>query len=166
MPKISALFLLFATCAFAAGELSNRRAPGFALPDSSLKLHDLQDYRGKAVLIEFMQTTCAHCGELSEVLERVAAKYRDRVAVLSITNPPDHQGTVAQFISSHKVTVPILFDCGQVAAAYMKASPQRPSFHVPHVFLIDAQGMIRNDFGHELTAQNIFAELDRLLGSK
>ena len=27
--------------------LSNRRAPSFSLPDSTLKQHDLLDYRGK-----------------------------------------------------------------------------------------------------------------------
>ena len=42
--------------AFAAGALSNRRAPGFSLPDSTMKQHDPLDYRGKILLLEFMQT--------------------------------------------------------------------------------------------------------------
>ena len=36
----------------AAGELSNRRAPGFSLPDSNINYHDLGDYRGKIVLVD------------------------------------------------------------------------------------------------------------------
>ena len=42
-----------------------RRAPGFCLPDSKMELHDLADYRGKPVILEFMQTTCPHCQRLA-----------------------------------------------------------------------------------------------------
>ena len=28
-----------------------RRAPGFALPDSKMEVHDLYDYRGKPVIL-------------------------------------------------------------------------------------------------------------------
>ena len=34
------------------------RAPGFSLPDLKADQHDLADYRGKVVILEFMQTTC------------------------------------------------------------------------------------------------------------
>ena len=68
--------------------------------------------------------------------------------------------------------MPILFDCGQVSAAYLKATPQRPSFDVPHLFIIDAAGNIRNDYGYNLLNRDIFegkalfGELDRMLGAK
>ena len=55
----------------ADGELSNRRAPGFSLPDGNLKQHDLQDYRGRVVLVEFMQSQCPNCAAFSRVLEQV-----------------------------------------------------------------------------------------------
>jgi peroxiredoxin len=154
----------------ASGELSGRRAPGFSLPDLHLRQHDLQDYRGKIVLIDIIQTTCPHCQALADILEKVEAKYGDKVAVLSITIPPDNQTTVAHFVAEHKVTAPVLFDCGQVSVSYLKATPQNPKVNVPHLFLIDGQGMIRNDFGYEFDTRNIFEgdglyiEIDRLLG--
>ena len=56
----------------ASGELSNRRAPGFALPDPSYKhYYDLQDFAGKVVLIDIMSTRCPHCLLLSTTLEQV-----------------------------------------------------------------------------------------------
>jgi len=48
--------------AFSAGELSNRRAPGFALPDVNVNYHDLADYRGKVVLLDILQTSCPVLG--------------------------------------------------------------------------------------------------------
>ena len=61
---------LSALTMLAAGELSGRRAPGFALPDLNLNYHDLADLQGRVVLLEIMQTTCPHCGggELADAL--------------------------------------------------------------------------------------------------
>ena len=156
----------------ASGELSGRRAPGFSLPDLHGQQHDLQDYRGKVVLIDIIQTTCPHCQQLADVLGKVEAKYGDKVAVLSITIPPDNQNAVAHFVAGHSIAYPVLFDCGQVSASYLKATPQNPKVNVPHVFLIDGQGTIRNDFGYEFNTRNIFEgdglnlEIDRLLAGK
>jgi peroxiredoxin len=170
MRSIIALFLCLG-CAFAAGELSNRRAPGFALPDvMRMTYHDPADYRGKVLIVEFMQSSCDHCQKFAKVLEQARTKYADRIAILSITNPPDNQNTVGQFIREHRVSVPILYDCGQVAASYLKVTPQNPSINIPHVFLIDQQGMIRNDFGYGPMTRGIFegtglfGEIDKLLG--
>ncbi|HUO33032.1 MAG TPA: TlpA disulfide reductase family protein [Bryobacteraceae bacterium] len=156
---------------FASGELSGRRAPGFSLPDLHLQQHDLADYRGKIVILDVIQTACAHCVALAAVLRRVQSKYGDKVAVLSIVNPPDNQSTVKQFAEANKVSTPVLFDCGQVAVSYFKATPQNPKVNVPHLFLIDGHGMIRNDFADEFDTRNIFegegldSEIDRLLGT-
>jgi len=165
-------FLASALMLFASGELSGRRAPGFSLPDAHGQQHDLQDYRGKIVLIDIIQTTCPHCQKLAEVLEAVAAKYNGRVAVLTFAIPRDTPATVAQFVAEHKVTTPIVFDCGQATASYLKVTPQNPTVNVPHLFLIDGQGMIRNDFTYGFDTKTIFEgdglniEIDRLLNAK
>jgi peroxiredoxin len=99
----------------------------------------------------------------------VVAKYGDKVAVLTFAIPRDTTATVASFVSDHKVTTPVLFDCGQAAASYLKVTPQNPTVNVPHLFLIDRQGMIRNDFGYDFDTRNIFEgdgldiEIDRML---
>ncbi len=154
---------------FASGELSGRRAPGFSLPDLHGQQHDLQEYRGKVVLLDIIQTTCPHCQKLAGVLEKVVAKYGNKVAVLTFAIPRDTAATVASFVADHKVSTPVLFDCGQAAASYRKVTPQNPTVNVPHLFLIDGQGMIRNDFGYDFDTRNIFegdgldTEIDRLL---
>ena len=70
-----------------------RRAPGFSLVDTKLKMHDLADYRGKVVVLELMQTTCPHCMAFTPVLEQVEKRFSDRVAVLAILDPPDTMAT-------------------------------------------------------------------------
>jgi thiol-disulfide isomerase/thioredoxin len=155
--------LISASVLFAAD--SSRRAPGFSLPDINTGQHDLADYRGKVVILEFMQTTCPHCAAFTEVLAQVQQKYGDRVAIISVVNPPDDQPKVRPYIAAHRITWPVVFDCGQVAYSYLRA----PSFDIPHIFLIDGNGGIREDFGYtpatrdRFEGKGIFSHLDALL---
>ena len=140
------LTVLFSLTALSAGDLSNRRAPGFSLPDAKQAQHDLADYRGKTVLIEWMQTTCPHCAQFSTVLEDVALKYKGKVQVLSIVLPPDSIDMVKKYITAHKITTPILFDTGQMTGPYLKITPANPNVEFPQLFVIDGNGMIKMDF--------------------
>ena len=47
-----------ASLLLSADQYSNRRAPGFSLPDLNHKQYDLGDYRGRVVLIDIMKTDC------------------------------------------------------------------------------------------------------------
>ena len=155
----------------ASGELSNRRAPGFALPDPSYeRYYDLQDYAGKVVVVDIMSTRCPHCLLMATTLEQVKARYGDKVVILEVVLPPDNQSTIAKYVETNHVTVPVLCDMGQMTASYFKATPATMQhIEVPHVFLIDKAGMIRNDFAYEDSTRNIFegaglfAEIDKLL---
>ncbi|MEX2262851.1 MAG: TlpA disulfide reductase family protein [Bryobacteraceae bacterium] len=163
------LFLIATAGVFAAGDLSNRRAPGFSLPDSRMQQHDVQDYRGRIVLLEIMQTECPDCVAFAQVLEKTKAKYGDKVAVLSIVTLPDNMTSVNAYLAKHKITSPVLFDCGQVTASYMKITPDRPMVRFPHLFVIDTHGQIRSDYPHNPMTHDVFAgpglhrEIDRLL---
>jgi peroxiredoxin len=155
--------LLCGAALFAAGPL--RRAPGFCLIDTSGQWQDLADYRGKILLVEFMKTDCPHCAAFSTVLNGLRLKYGDKVAVLAIANPPDNPQTMLQFVKTHKLTYPLLLDQGQAAYSYVRT----PSLELPTVYLIDANGMIRNSWVDGVLTKDIFEgaglsrEIDKLL---
>jgi peroxiredoxin len=161
--KLPALILVASVTLFAAGEYSNRRAPGFSLADSHFQQHDPQDYKGKVVIVEFMQTTCSICMKLADTLLQVKAKYGDKVAILSITTLPDNFEKADKFATDHKIPWPVLFDSGQVMMSYLKVTPANPQIHFPHLFIIDGNGTIKYDFegGEDLSTIN--AEVDKLL---
>lgn len=168
--KILILMALSAVCILAdpAGAHSNRRAPGFSLMDSKLEQHDLQDYRGKVVLIDFMQTACPECNELADVLAAVKQKYGDRIAILSIVTLPDNFAEADKFSARHKATWPILFDSGQVMMSYLQLKPTgNMNVQFPHVFIVDGTGRIRDDFDGTakalMTAQGLSLQIDSLL---
>jgi peroxiredoxin len=162
--------LVAALSLLASGELSNRRAPGFALPDSDYQhTYDLQDFRGKVLLIDIMNTGCTHCMLLSTTLENVKAKYGNKVGILSVVVPPDTPQNVVNYIAKNKVTIPIVFDQGQMTISYFNAKPGQGHIDVPHLFVIDKNGMIRNDFSYSdadkgiFEGPRLFQEIDKLL---
>jgi peroxiredoxin len=164
MRKLSILL----TCAFALLAVDGpRRAPGFALFDSRMEVFDLYDYRGKPVLLEFMETTCPHCVRFADVLHDVQVKYGKRIQILSVVEAAkDNSSTVARYVSEHRVDYPILFDAGQMAYSYVRGS----SLDFPHVYLIDANGYVQGDWVYieankpVFEGKQLYTELDKLLG--
>lgn len=170
MKKLIPAFLCLAAfvACLSAGPLSGRRVPSFTLPDSSANYHDILDYRGKVVLVDVMQSGCAHCRELAAQLEKVQDKYGSSVPILAIVIPPDNPQTVREFITSFHVRYPILFDCGQVTASLVKATPANPQVNFPHLFLVDRSGLIREDYDWVsgqvfLSGNGLFQSIDKLL---
>jgi len=153
-----------------AGELSHRRAPGFSIVDSNQQQHDIADYRGKYVLVDFMQTGCPHCIKFAEVMEKLMIKHRGKLEALSIVLPPDNLATVKTYIQTHNITIPVLLDCGQMTASYLKLTPATPRVMFPHVFIVDPNGQIVNDWVYNEENEPIFSgdalgkELDKLIG--
>jgi peroxiredoxin len=151
----------------AAGDYSHGRAPGFSLADSHYQQHDPQDYRGKVLIVDIMSTQCQTCLRLADLLVQVKAKYGDKLGVISVVTLPDNQNTADRFARDHKVTWPIVFDSGQMITSYLRVTPTNPQVHFPHLFLIDKEGTIRNDFdGTEdkaMTMEGLSPEIDKLL---
>jgi peroxiredoxin len=145
-----------------------KRAPGFSLPDTTFQQYDLQDYRGKVVLLEFIRTDCPTCKTLTSTVAEVNDKFGDKVRVLYVVAPPDNQGTVAAYVKEQSMRGPVLFDCGQVTASYTGATPQNPTVHMPHLFIIDGEGNIRSHASAdgnpgELLAKSISAVVEDIL---
>lgn len=166
MKKFFGLFAIALTLT-AAGQFSNRRAPGFSLADSHYRQHDPQDYRGKVLLVDIMQTGCGTCIKLVDVLSQLKVKYGEKLGIISVVTMPDNFATAEAFIGAHKLTWPMVFDSGQVIASYLEVTPSNPQVHFPHLFVIDKNGMIKNDFDGTddkfLTADALSVEIAKLL---
>ena len=164
MKKLAAVLL----CAAAMNsQQAPRRAPGFCLIDSTSQWRDLYDYRGKVVVIEFMQTTCGHCAGFAPTLAALAQKYAGKVQVLAVALPPDTPKTMLEYANGHKLSYPLLMDMGQVAASYVRVA----SLNFPHIYLVDGEGMIRGNWEYGSLAKDIFEgnglsrEIDKVLAS-
>jgi len=161
------LLISFLCAAALVPAQSPARAPGFCLSDTNAQWRDLADYRGKVVVIEFMQTTCPHCADFTKVLSGIVKKYGAKVQVLSVALPNDTMPGLIQFVKGHNLTWPHLFDMGQMAFSYLR----QPNIAFPTVFLVDGNGMIANhwEYGGLTTAifegDQLSREIDKLIGA-
>ena len=163
-----ATILIYSALSLSGQGLSGRRAPSFSLPDSTFKQHDLLDYRGRWLLIDFMRTDCPHCVALSKTFEEVLPHYGGKVTALSIVIPPDNLATVGRYIAETKITSPLVFDSSQVAASYFNITPNtKGGFDTPHWFAINPSGMIVHDWGASSADNRDWVkELDQLMAAK
>jgi peroxiredoxin len=159
--------LIAAVALMAAGDYSNRRAPGFSLADSHYQQHDPQDYKGKVLIVDIMSTKCQACLRLADLLVQAKAKFGDQIGILSVVTLPDNYSIADAFARDHKITWPVVFDSGQMIASYLRVTPANPQIHFPHLFLIDKDGYIRNDFDgtddKAMTLDGLSAEIEKLL---
>ena len=98
-----------------------RPASRFPIPNTST-ITTCRTIAARLLLIDIMSTTCPHCQLLTTTLEKVKARYGDKVAILEVVLPPDNQ--THDFPSTadvNKVTVPMICDMGQMTASYFKA---------------------------------------------
>ena len=151
MRKLLPLLLCAVTLCFA--QYGGRRAPGWALPDSKMNITDLADFRGKYVLLEFMQTNCPHCAAFADVLKQAEQRYGAKVQVIAVVKAPeDNAATVGQYVAGHGVNYPVLFDAGQMMYSYLRSNQMT----FPHLYVIDPGGTIVRDWTYGLTTRDIF----------
>jgi peroxiredoxin len=167
-----ALAALMGTMALAQSggppSLSGRRAPSFALQDSSLQWHDILDYRGKWLLLTFVftgQIDCVSCPSVLKHLDAAVARQGSKVATLAITqSAKDNVDSVKAFRAANKTQTPILFDNNLVGIAYFKLTPAQSRMDPGHVFAINPQGMIVKDWtSAQASSPSFDAELDRVI---
>ncbi len=163
------LFAAIVCIATLPGQVNiKRRAPSFSLPDSKFAQHDILDYRGKWLIIDFMKTDCPHCRNLAATLEQVKSRYAGKVATLEVVVPPDTLNTVSKFVEDTKTTSTVVFDQGQVTASYLEITPtNNKPFDTPHWFLIDPSGMIVREWKQSMAdGKDWVKEMDQVIASK
>ena len=130
-------------------------APKFALTDLSKKTINLDDYKGKKVILNFWATWCPPCVNEMPLLQEV---YNNRkgegIEVIGINHNEDYE-RVKKFISEKGVVFTILIDSD------LKVSMDYGVIGLPVTFFIDREGRIKEKFKGELNKKLIEDILNR-----
>jgi peroxiredoxin len=110
--------------------------PGFRLPSLAGGEVDLASQRGKIVVLNFWATWCPPCVSEMPSLERLhRALGPEGLAVVTVSTDED-AATLKQFVSDHRLTLPVLEDPGgRVASKYRTTG-------YPETFVLDRAGRL------------------------
>ncbi|HCO92406.1 MAG TPA: thioredoxin family protein [Phycisphaerales bacterium] len=117
------------------------KAPDFVLKNHDGKEVKLADYKGKIVVLEWMNQECPFVKyhyEKKSTMKELAARYKDKKVVWLAIDSTSHQKTEKnrKYARKNKILHPILDDRpGTVGKAYRATN-------TPHMFIIDKNGNI------------------------
>jgi thiol-disulfide isomerase/thioredoxin len=112
-------------------------APALVLQDLQGKQHDLKDYKGQVVLVQFWATYCGPCRKEMPSMNKMAKKMGDVPFTILAVDMGESKEEVNQFVSEVKPEFTILMDeSGQSISDWRV-------FAAPSNFIIDPEGNIR-----------------------
>jgi len=108
-----------------------------ALKDLGGTLHDLAEYRGQVVVVNFWATWCQPCREELPSLERLRDAMRGRRFEVLTVNVAEGEPRVKSFLAEVPLRLPVLLDRnGDTQRAWKVRG-------LPATFLLDREGVIR-----------------------
>lgn len=111
--------------------------PPLELKDLNGKTHDLKQYRGKVVLINFWATWCPPCRAEMPSMQRLKNKMAGKPFVILAVDMGETEAEVKAYIRQIKTDFTVLLDKDGRALKAWKV------FAFPTSYLVDAQGKIR-----------------------
>jgi cytochrome c biogenesis protein CcmG/thiol:disulfide interchange protein DsbE len=133
------------------------QAPSFSLTLFDGKLIRVEDFRGKAVVVNFWASWCVPCRAEAPALESAWQKYMDREVVFIGVNIQDKEDDARNFLKEFGITyLNGRDDSGKIAIDY-------GVWGIPETFFVDAQGRIIYKHAGELRTPIIVAKLDEAL---
>lgn len=126
--------------------------PALSLPDLDGKLHSLEEYRGRRVLLNFWASWCAPCVEEMPALDAAQEKFGENAPIV-LGIALDESANVTKFLQAHPVRYPILLgDVGPPSTAEKLGNSRRT---LPFSILIDENGRILATHDGILSAQQL-----------
>ena len=115
----------------------NVAAPALTLTDLHGKTHDLKDYKGQVVLVQFWATYCGPCRQEMPSMNKMKAKMGDVPFKILAVDMGESEAEVKQFVSEVKPEFTILMDEDGQSIGDWKV------FAAPSNFIVGPDGNIR-----------------------
>ncbi|WP_394237307.1 thiol-disulfide oxidoreductase ResA [Niallia oryzisoli] len=124
-------------------------APDFTLVDLNGEKHQLSDYRGQGVFLNFWGTFCKPCEEEFPYIDNQYKHFKDKGVQVLAVNVGETEFAVKKFVERLELTFPVVIDkTGEVQTTY-GINP------LPISFLIDKNGKVLKAHTGQLTEEVI-----------
>lgn len=121
--------------------------PKFTLPDlKGNKVTVPDEFNGKVLIIRFWADWCTYCAEEMPAIDIVYNKYKERGVIILAVNAGQPKEVAEAFVSSLKISYPVLLD------TYSVTAKRYGVVGLPTTFILDRNGVVR---------EKILGETDR-----
>ena len=132
-------------------------APALVVPQVGGGTIDLANLRGKAVWVNFMQTTCQECSDVLPLMDGFKARYEKDGLVVIAVDVHEDEATVAAFAARLKASFPIGLDTDGAAQRAWGSDV------LPMHFWIDGSGVVQAGAVGEVSPDVMAASLRKIL---
>ncbi|WP_042346277.1 thiol-disulfide oxidoreductase ResA [Bacillus massiliigorillae] len=133
-----------------------QEAPDFVLTDLEGKKHQLSDYKGQGVFLNFWGTWCPPCKEEMPYMDNQYQQYKDKGVQVLAVNIEESEVAVSSFVKKLGLSFPVPLDRdGRVNDAY-------GVFNLPVTFLIDKNGKIIDIIEAGMTEELVRQQMERI----
>lgn len=137
--------------------------PPLVLKDLAGKTHNLEDYRGKVVIVQFWATYCPPCLKEMPSVQRLNQKMAGKPFAILLVNMGETEQEVKEFLRTKvKVNLTVLMDSEGKSVSDWKV------FVAPSSFIVDPQGKVRYTLqgGAEWDDPDYVKEISGLMAAK
>ncbi|WP_026563970.1 thiol-disulfide oxidoreductase ResA [Bacillus sp. UNC41MFS5] len=132
------------------------QAPDFALVDMQGKKHQLSDYRGQGVFLNFWGTWCPPCKKEMPYINNQYHQYKDKGVQVLTVDIQESELAVNQFAERLKLDFPIMIDTDKEVMSTYGIDP------LPATFLIDKNGEVVEYYTGELTEEKVREFMEKI----
>ena len=131
-------------------------APDFTLVDLNGEQHQLSDYKGQGVFVNFWGTWCKPCEKEFPLMEKQYQIYKDQGVQILAVNIAQSDYEVTQFAEQRNLTFPIVID---KTKDVMEAYNIRP---LPTTILVNPEGKITKIITGEMSEEDIASYMEQI----
>lgn len=136
--------------------------PRLDLSDLQGRRHQLSDYRGRVVLVNFWATWCGPCRDEMPSIQRLQQKLAGRPFAVLAVNLDEPESRIRKFLDEMKLDLTVLVDREKKAARAWAARI------LPASYVVGADGRIRYSLVGEINwdHEHVVARISELLPAK
>lgn len=132
------------------------KAPDFLLSEMNGNKHQLSEYEGKGVFLNFWGTWCKPCEREMPYMNNQYKVYKDQGVEILAINVGEPDFSINKFVEKHKLVFPILKDTNRDVMTLYNINP------LPTTMLIDPSGTIIAIETGELSEERIIKMMESI----
>lgn len=126
-----------------AGLPPGRNLPDVPISQAGGKKLDLKQYRGKALVLAIISTTCKDCGEVVDLLKQIQTEQGPHGLQVVVAAGDVHaENVIGPFAAAHKPNFPLGYLDRPAIIKLANLGPRQRPF-VPIMLFVDARGAVR-----------------------